>query len=333
MYILAKEPPMKKILVFLAAFLIVSGAAFAEESVLVDFNELLDDYQGQHQATLVDFSSTAGTRYTEEEKAAMNTSLYVPNWDVMLSSSSRTIENDKYSYVRAVTVSENAAQFSGNQVMGIRVHYPEGTFNSYAWVKPPFAIPAYATSSVIEDAPRGDQFTGFGVVKNVGVIKNVKVNVYGMNYPMGMAVVIRNEQEQTQQMPMGHLDFDGWRELTWNNPNYINEVRNREIRKIPLYPRSAPSITLESLQFYRDAMQEGGDFIVYVKDVKVTYDQAVIQDVGTDLDHEATWGILAQREEERRNAELSRLGNLQVLRYLEAQKMDKEPEAADAAVQ
>jgi hypothetical protein len=317
---------MKKILVFLAALLIVTGAAIAEESVLIDFNELLDDYQGQHQATLVDFSSVAGTRYTEEEKAAMNTSLYVGNWDVQLSSSSRSVTNDRYSYVRPVTVGDNASQFAGSQVMGIRAHFPQGSFNSYAWVRPPFSIPAYATSPVVEDAPRGDQFTGFGVVKNVGVIKNVKVNVYGMNYPMGMAVVIRDEQEQTQQIPLGYLNFDGWRQLSWANPNYINEVRNREIKKVPLYPRSAPSITLDSLQFYRDAMQEGGDFIVYVKDIVVTYDQAVIMDVDTDLNHEEVWGILAQREEERRNAELNRLGNIQVLRYLEQQKMHQEPE-------
>lgn len=324
---------MKKILVFLAAILIVSGAAFAEESVLIDFNELLDDYQGQHQGTLVDFSSIAGTRFTEEEKAAMNTSLYVPNWDVMLSSSSRNVTNDRFSYVRSVTVGENATQFAGNQVMGVRVHYPEGSFNSYAWVRPPFAIPAYATSPVIEDAPRGDQFTGYGVVKNVGVIKNVRVNVYGMNYPMGMAVVLINEDQETQQLPMGYLNFDGWKTLSWQNPNYVSEVRNRAISQVPLYPRSAPSVTLESLQFYRDAMQEGGDFIVYVKDIVVTYDQAVIQDVDTDLNHEEVWGILAQREEERRNAELSRLGNLQVLRYLEGQKMHQEPEGADAAAQ
>lgn len=322
---------MKRILVFLAVTLIISGAAFAEESVLIDFNDLLDDYQGEHQATLVDFSSVAGTRFTEDEKAAMNTSLYVPNWDIELSSSSRNVTNDRLSYVRAVTVNENANQFAGEQVMGIRVHYPEGSFNSYAWVKPPFAIPAYATSPVIEDAPRGDQFTGFGVVKNVGVIKSIKVNVYGMNYPMGMAVVLVDEQEQTQQIPLGYLDFDGWRELTWNNPNYISEVRNREIRNVPLYPRSAPSVTLDSLQFYRDAMQEGGDFISYVKDVTVVYDQAIIQDVDTDLNHEEVWGILSQREEERRNAELNRLGNLQVLRYLEEQKMHQEPEGADAA--
>jgi hypothetical protein len=78
-------------------------------------------------------------------------------------------------------------------------------------------------------------------------------------------------------------------------------------------------------------MQEGGDFISYVKDVTVVYDQAIIQDVDTDLNHEEVWGILSQREEERRNAELNRLGNLQVLRYLEEQKMHQEPEGADTA--
>ena len=229
---------MKRILVFLAALMIISGAAFAEESVLIDFNELVDDYQGEHQATLVDFSSTAGTRYTDDEKASMNTSLYAPNWGVQLSSSSRNVVNDRLSYVRAVTVGENAKSFAGNQVIGIRVHYPEGSFNSYAWVKPPFSIPAYATSVVVEDAPKGDQFTGFGVVKNVGVIKSLKVNVYGMNYPMGMAVVLRDENEQTNQIPLGYLDFDGWRELTWNNPNYISEVRNREVKKVsPVSPQ------------------------------------------------------------------------------------------------
>lgn len=312
---------MKRFVIFLAVSLLAISAAFSEESTLIDFNDLIDDYQGEHQGTLVDFSSVAGTRFTEEEKAAMNTSLYVPNWGVELSSSSRNVTNDRFSYVRAVTVNENATQFAGSQVMGIRVHFPVGTFNSYAWVAPPFEIPAYATSPVIEDAPKGDQFTGFGVVKNVGIIKSVKVNVFGMNFPMGLAVVLRDENEQTQQMPMGFVDFDGWRELTWNNPNYINEVRNRELRSFPLYPRSAPSVTLESIQFYRDSMIEGGDFISYVKDITVTYDLAVIQDVDSDLDHEGVWGILEQREEERRNAELRRLGNLQVLRFLEKQKM------------
>ena len=73
---------------------------------------------------------------------------------------------------------------------------------------------------------------------------------------------------------------------------------------------------------YKDASQEGGDFITYIKDVKVTYDKAVL-DLQRDIDDEDIWGILRERQEARRAAELKRLGNMQVLKYLEKQKMDQ----------
>jgi len=317
---------MRKIFIFLAVVSIATGATFAEEGVLIDFNELVDDYQGQHQATLWDYSSIAGTRFSEEQKAAMNTSLYVPNWDVVFSSSSKTVTTERFSTVLLATVGDNSPQFAGAQVMGVRVHYPTGTFNSYAWVKPPFEIPIYATSDLAEDAPRGAQFVGFGVLQNVGVIKDIKVNVYGLNYPMGMAIVLRNENWETQQYPLGHLEFTGWRELSWVNPNYITDVRDREVKKFPLYPRSAPSIALDGIQFYRDAEQEGGDFLVYVKDIVITYDQAILLGFDTDLDHEGIWGILKKREDDRRKAELLRLGDKELLYYIEEQKQHKDAE-------
>lgn len=319
---------MRKIFISLAVVSVVVGAAFAEEGVLIDFNELVDDYQGQHQATLWDYSSMADARFSEEQKAEMNTSLYVPNWDVVFSSSSRTVTTERFSDVLLATVGGSSPQFAGNQVMGVRVHYPTGAFNSYAWVKPPFEIPMYATSDLIEDAPRGEQFVGFGTLRNVGVIKDIKVNVYGLNYPMGMAIVLRNENRETQQYPLGHLEFSGWRELSWVNPNYITDVRDREIKKLPLYPRSAPSIALDSIEFYRDAAQQGGDFLVYVKDVVVTYDQAILEDFDADLDHEEIWGILEKREDDRFKVELQRLGDRQVLNYIEEQKQHKDTEEA-----
>ncbi len=303
------------------AFFFVSSV-FAEESVLIDFAELVDDYQGQNKATLMDFSSVAGTRYTDEEKAAMMTSLFIPNWEVRLSSSSRTVLNDSKSYVMAVTTGDEAAKYAGEQIMGVRVHFPLGTFNSNATVKPPFEIPAYATSSVEEEGKRGDQFNGYGVVKNVGVIKTLKVNVLGRNFPMGLSILLRDDKEEVQTVFMSYLDFDGWRELQWANPNYITQVRNRELNTYPLYPRNTPAVTLDGMLFTRDASQEGGDFISYIKDIKVVYDLAVRADIDKDVDDEAVWGILSNREESRRNAELKRLGNLQVLRYLEGKKMD-----------
>ena len=277
---------------FLAVFFL-TGSLFAEEAVMINFSDLVDDYQGQNKATLMDFSTVAGTRYTDEEKAAMQTSLYIPNWEVNLTSSSQTVVNNSLSYVLSVPVNNDVNNFAsaGDQLMGMRVHFPEGSFNSYAMIRPPFSIPAYATSSVDENPVKGDQFSGFGVVKNVGVLKSVKVRVYGMNFPMGMGLVFRDENENSKSIFLSYLNFDGWRELEWTNPNYISEVRNREIRQIPLYPRSAPSMTLESIYIYRDAMQEGGDFISYIKDITLVYDQAILDELNSDIDHEATWNI------------------------------------------
>ncbi len=314
----------------------LTGSVFAEETVMINFSDLVDDYQGENQATLMDFSTVAGTRYTDEEKAAMQTSLYIPNWEVKLTSSSQTVVNNSLSYVLSVPVNNDVNNFAtaGDQLMGIRVHFPEASFNAYATILPPFSIPAYATSSVDENAVRGDQFSGYGVVKNVGVLKSVKVRVYGMNFPMGMGLIFRDSNENKQSIFLSYLDFDGWRELEWTNPNYIAEVRNREIRKAPLYPRSQPSLTLDGIYIYRDAMQEGGDFISYIKDITLVYDQAVLDELNSDIDHESTWNILSDREEARRNAELKRLGNAQVLRYLESQKMHQEEEVpADAATE
>ena len=68
-------------------------------------------------------------------------------------------------------------------------------------------------------------------------------------------------------------------------------------------------------------MFSGGDFIAYVKDISVTYDMAILENVDVEIDDEAVWGILADREEQRRKNEIKKLGNLQVLRYIEQQKM------------
>jgi hypothetical protein len=324
---------MKKytFLAVFAVFFMLTVAVFAEENKLIDFNTLIDNYQGENQETLIDFSDIAGTRYTDAEKAQMITSLYVPNWEVQLTSSSRSVENDTKSMVRSVTVNGDATRFPNEQVMGIRVHFPTGNFNGYAFIKPPFQVPAYATSKFVENAERGEQFTGYGVLKNVGVIKQVRVWAYGMNYPMGLYVTVRDENEVKHSYFMGYLNFEGWKELSWENPNYISDVRNRQVKREPLYPKSAPSVTIDSIVIYRDAMQEGGDFISYVKDVTVVYDLAILEGVDVDINHEQTWGILEQREEQRRKFELLRLGDQQVLRYLEQSKMHQEPEVPSDA--
>lgn len=334
---------MKRIFILVIAGLIcAAGSVVAEQSTLIDFNELAADYPADNPVndadTLVDFSVVAGSAYTEEDLAQMKTSLAIPNWEVELASSSRSVMNQGYSMVRAAPVNEGAARFPGETVLGVRVHFPTEPYNSWALVKPPFEIPAYADVETVdndgtlvvsqEEAGRGRKFDNVGVVKNVGTLRTVSVNVHGLNFPHGIALVLQDENGEDREIFMGYLNFNGWRTLEWRNPNYITEVRNRELYTYPLYPKLAPMQKLIGLRIYRDAAMEGGDFIAYVKDVNITYDRAVLE-LERDIDDEAIWGILQNREEARRTAELHRLGQVQVLRFLEGRKMHAEEEAAD----
>ena len=328
---------MKRFIVILGILLLSVGAqVFADTSVLLDFSTLISDTaEGENEATIIDFSSHAGTGFTSDERQAMKTSLAIDNWEVELAASSRSVTTESKSMTRAVTVNDSAAQFAGEQILGVRVHFPDEPFNSFAIVRPPFSIPAYMKKTVlqgdgtlVEDDTdlRGSKFDGYGVVKNVGVLKSITANVYGNNFPNGFSIVLQDQNANRQQIFMSYMNFDGWREITWSNPNYIEEVRNREIQRYTLYPNAEPLRKLDSLVFYKNAAQEGGDFIAYVKDITITYDTAVI-DSARDINEEEVWGILSEREQARRTAEFSKLGNIQVLRYLESKKMDQPEEA------
>jgi len=334
---------MKRLFIFVVVGLLLGGTAlFADESVLIDFTKLgADQTVGaskvptENGATLVDYSAVAGASFSDEEKAAMKSSLALSNWQVTLASSARSVSNQSVTMTKEASTNPNAKQFNGEdmaskKILGIRIHFPTEPFNSWAMIQPPFDIPAYADKDTLQggklvvadaDKGKGEKFNSYGVVKNVGVLKSLSITVYGANFPNGIGVMVTDQDGNDQTMFMDYLQFDGWRTLTWNNPNYIADVRNRELRKFPLYPKGMPFLKIMGIIIYRDAAQEGGDFVTYIKDMKITYDKAII-DTTRDINDEAIWGILQQRAEARRLAELKRLGNIQVLRFLEQQKMD-----------
>ena len=336
---------MKRLCILIGvALLLISVSAVAEKSILIDFSTLIKDAAlGDNEEatengdTLIDFASVAGSTFDEETKAKMKTSLSLDNWEVILASSARTVQNQAKSMTKDSVTSESAKPFEGEEmankhVMGIRVHFPMPSFNSYAIIQPPFEIPAYAVKTELQgdklvevEGDLGTKFDGKGVVRNVGVLKSVEVTVFGSNFPNGFGIILKDQSGKEQQIFMDYLQFDGWRKLVWNNPNYIVEVRNREVKKYPLYPKSEPFRKLAGMIIYRDSMQEGGDIIVYVKDIKITFDKAILEPV-RDINHEAIWGILNARQDARRRAELRRVGNKQVERYLEGLKMHKEAE-------
>ena len=332
---------MKRMLVFVAIVSLMAGSLFANEAVLIDFGLLTADVRipvgpddqetapNQNRATMMDFSGVRfGASFTDEQRSIMRTSLAIQNWEVEFASSSRTIGNMIRSYTREAP----SKQFG--TVMGVRIHFPLENFHSWALIKPPFEIPAFDLSTVQDDgtivqaqpeegaAPAPSRFEeGHGVVKNVGTIKSIAVNVHGLNFPHGLStVLIDGTTGERRSVFMGNLNFDGWGELRWDNPAYIQEVRNRDLRILPLYPTSTPFIKFAGFEIRRDGSQDGGDFITYFKDVKIIYDQAVLEGE-RDIDDEGLWRIIQDREAARSVWEMERFGQNQVLRHLESQRM------------
>jgi hypothetical protein len=326
---------MKRLLVFVAFTLAGVGAVVADENVLIDFSNLvpdilLDQPNPQNKQTTMDFSTTAGANYTADQKAMMKTSLAIPNWYVDLASSSRTVGNSVSSYTK-VSASK---QFTN--VMGARIHFPVASYNSWALIRPPFDIPAYEFSEVDDqgvitqtdssafNSTQTRFENGYGVLKNVGAIKSLAVRVYGIAAPHSISAILIDGNGKSQTIFLGYLNYDGWATLTWDNPQYINEVRARSLRIYQLYPSYAPYVRFGGFIVQRDGASEGGDFVVYFKDVSLVYDKAQLETENKDIDDESEWNIIKEREAERQKIEFTNFGKDQVWRYLEAEK--KAPE-------
>jgi hypothetical protein len=297
----------------------------------------------QHVPTMISYGDIAGSSFTDGDKGKMKTSLAPGNWEIEINSSASTVENKRYSKTKEwhtlkVNVLADASgdkQADGYTILGIRIHFPESNFNNWALIKPPFEIPAYddlrTTFDGKDETPenikknQGTKFeNGYGVIKNVGIIKSIDIRVYGCQFKNSIAVLLKDDKSVTTEYDMPqYLDFDGWKKITWVNPNYIDDAANRTLYVVPLYPHTMPYIKLAGFRLYRQGDQYGGDFVTYVKDVTITYDKAVLDDKKI-IDHEEAWGILAQRTQEAKKREFSKIGQSQILKFLERQKMHKE---------
>ena len=105
------------------------------------------------------------------------------------------------SLTKEATTTASAKPFNGEdmankKLLGVRVHFPIDPYNSWAMISPPFDIPAYADKTgpdgitvAAADKGVGAKFeNGYGVVKNVGVLKSLSITVYGSNFPNGLGV-------------------------------------------------------------------------------------------------------------------------------------------------
>jgi len=303
---------MKNLLLTVICALLVFGAAsvFAQQQEITGGPQVLLDFSSLEK-TDIDFSKFPGAM--AEGIQELKVDLSIENWGVKLAPSSASPENRVLSYTRSVYSTKMESD-----VLGMRVHFPTAPFNSWAKLVPPFEIPFY--EDVEGEEGEGSKFINKGVLRNVGTIKSISVRVTGRNYPHGFSVSLKDEQDTVREMFLGFLDFDGWKTLTWENPNYITDVKQRDLVRKPLYPESMPSIKFDSFTVYRQGSQIGGDFVLYIKDVQMVYDLAILE-TERDINDEEIWGILQTRRDAKRAAEIRRLGLLQLLRYKEQIKM------------
>ncbi len=321
---------MKKLL-YLVIILLVFGLSInAEEALLIDFSLLTPDFPADsptlNERTIMDYSTLAGRGYTAEQRQEMKSSLALEEWTVTLNSSAKSMLADSVSNVRAAQVNPESDLYSGETVLGFRTLFPSEPYNAFITITPPFEILPTADRDELqvdgslivpeEEIGGSRKFVSFGVLQNVGSLRSMSVSTYGLNYPHRMTILIEDNDRVVHEIPFGNLEFSGWGEVSWENPNYIEDVRKRELRIRPTYPTGLSYIRLLGIRIYRNGDQIGGDYVGYVKDIKVTYDRAN-QQLEEDINSEAIWGIQQQRADEQRFNSLERFGREQVLQYIE----------------
>jgi hypothetical protein len=320
------------------------GVDPAKSKTDIPYNQHTKDHGlNQHMRTVLDYSGIAGSNFTEAELLKMRTSLAPGNWEIKLNSSATTVENSSFSkciewhtkYVRQLKrldLTQDQEAPEGYTILGIRIHFPETPYNAWALIKPPFEIPAYEALTTDEkgallptdqvDKEGVKYLNGYGVIRNIGVIKYLQVAAYGTQFNNSLSVLLKDQDDVVTEIHMPeYLNFDGWKRVTWANPNYVKDVANRNLYVIPLYPQSDPFIKIYGFRIYRQGDQRGGDFVTYIKDVVVTYDEAKIKREEP-INHEEAWGILAANVEATKKREFSKVGQNQILKYLESLKMD-----------
>jgi hypothetical protein len=317
------------------------GVASAEiERTLIDFG-VYEQKQAQYLnkekqnlQSLVDSYKQKGIDlyrewfYSQENAQKLLDIWFDPNtwkmdqWKVELVSSSRFIPNIVDSYVLKVDSKR------WGTVMGVRIKFPENWhFLANAKILPPFRFtPYYLDGSPVD--PEGDfskqQFTDEekvknGILMNVLQVRRVSVWVSGRNCKHLLSVVLRNEDGVEEEYFMGPLYFQGWRRLAWENPNYIESVNQRVLQRLPLYPRSLPFKEFAYFKVYKPQEEPGGDFVVYFKDVAISFDRAVVQEE-LDIDDEKYWQILSKAKIEYTKRSLRRIIDMIELAELEKKR-------------
>ncbi len=283
--------------------LIVTLTLFISTGLLAQ--EVIPPGEGPgRRSRLIDFDTLGKVTATDEYLAN-------ENWRARLNDSANYTQNMRLTYTR------NVRGVDGNKnYLGIRVNFPNFSNNAYANIIPPLRVPFYGSPAS-------------GVLTNVGALKSVLTRVAGRNYPYRVSANIQRSDGEVVHAPFGSIEYLGWRDLQYDNPEYIEDLKYRTLTITPAYPRILPSLRFNDMSFFRNGeLPISGDFVTYVAWVDVIYDYAFseveleeLRQSEDYIDDEATWQILSN-ELGKVEAQLLQ-EKLDRFRYLEKLERDK----------
>jgi hypothetical protein len=312
----------KGVLLSVILLFIASSVSFsAVKKTLIDFPtfepniaKVADTDQKIHESVASNNSAVDLSQYGYPQVKFTAADWTLDKWKVILASSANTTANNVASYTK------KASSKRFNDVLGTRIHFIEGRFLSWAMITPPFELfPYYDDGAYVnQNDSKEENSLVMGILVNVGQIKSLSTWVYGLNYQMQTAVRLRDRNDRVSDYFMGSIYYDGWRKLVWNNPEYTDSIQDRVLQRLPLYPKSYPFIAFDSFIVYKPEVENGGDFVVYFKDVDMEFDRAVIREE-LDIDDESMWGILSKERLKKRVNDLRSIGEKLYL-YQQEQK-------------
>lgn len=314
-----------RLFLFVVVFLHFAYSQDSDESVDTDPGKA--ESTSGFTADIVDFdfiSKKENFDSTIETEKIIERSFFINNWKAVLNEGSRFPINKRFSYVRSVKVDkskldEKFKDFVGENVLGIRIMFPENKNSSFANVSQKFTVNPFFYKQRGKDSKRGFQ-------ENVGEIKKVSIVLKGKNYPVNIYLVFRDNNYNEMKIKMGNLNFSGWRVLEWKNQEYIQNPEDKISGKsYPLYPATMPYMMFEKIIFERPNNSRSEittDFISYISKITLTYDKAIVLPEEDDIDDEETWGIYKHRINSARSGILDKFSQIEEIESLERKKMN-----------
>ncbi len=272
-----------------------------------------------YEAFLVDFNETG--KGSKEEDLFNNN-----NWVLELNSSADFIINKQLTYAK------NVVDKGGINNIGVRVNFPEYPNNSFATLTPPFPF-------IFE---LSQQDNSLGVVNNVGAIRRIIAKVAGRGFPYAILVDLQDINSKVTSYKIGQLNYYGWKEINWDNREILNDLSDREDFDLvsPIYPRILPSVKLNSIKFFRNGENQGGNFISYVGWIKMIYNKAVALEAIRNeflnpdsegfIEDEDVWKIQSERNDSLNITYDDLFENFKLTRRIQRSKVNAEGTAGTA---